>query len=85
MRRTIAALIAGLVLGITGTAVAAQNYYWSEKGTGYKCEGITGGVHCNAGNYQVGVTRDFVYVQNRYTKETFGCRKRARWSTCVSD
>jgi hypothetical protein len=84
MRRTIAALIAGLVLGITGTAVAAGGY-WAEGGSGYKCEGITSGVSCNSGLYQVGITRDYVYVQKRRTKETFGCGKYDRWVSCVSD
>jgi hypothetical protein len=85
MKRTIAALIAGLVLGISGTAVAATAVYWEKNGNGYRCQGISSGVTCNAGYYQIGVTRDYVYVQRRSTEQTFGCRKYGSWTTCVGD
>lgn len=85
MRRTIAALIAGIVLGTCTTAVAATSLYWAKSGSGYACEGIGNGVTCNAGLYQVGVTPDFVFIQKRTTKQTFGCRKYGRWAGCVRD
>lgn len=85
MKHTIAALIAGLVLGISGTAVAATAVYWEKSGNGYHCQGINSGVSCDSGGYQVGVTKDFVYVQRKGSKETFGCRKWSRYSACVGD
>lgn len=84
MRNLIAGLIAGIVLGATSIAGAAQ-LYWSERGTGYVCEGVNQGVTCNAGNYQVGVTPSYVFVQHRRTEATFGCRKRSSFSQCTSD
>lgn len=50
MKGIIIGLIMGLVLGVTGVAVAAGGY-WHNGGTGYSCEGYTGGVICKQTGY----------------------------------
>lgn len=84
MRRTVAALIAGLLLGITGTAAAGAKYYWSEGGSGYKCQGVTTGVVCKSGGFSIGITRTFLYVQKGSgdSAPTYACRKWSSWSGC---
>lgn len=85
MRRIAAALLVGLVLGITSTAAAGVSIYWQRGGNDYVCEGVATGVICKSGGYSVGITRSFVYVQKLSgRKSTFGCRKWSSWASCVS-
>lgn len=82
-KQTVAALVAGVILGTTGTGVAAQSY-WSERGTGYRCEGIDSGMACHSSGFQIGITPDFLYIKKGKgsTGPTFGCRKWSSWSSC---
>jgi hypothetical protein len=86
MKKLIAGVVAGLVLGVTGTGIAAtQGGYWSEGGTGYKCEGIAAGVTCKSGGYEFGATKSFVYIAKTGQKKLlFGCRKYDGWDSCVN-
>lgn len=87
MRKMIAGILAGLVLGTTGTAVAAQQYgYWHNSGNDYKCQGYSKGVYCNSGGYQVGVTTDYVFLKKGTgtprDATTVGCEKWKSWASC---
>lgn len=84
MKKTIAALIAGIMLGVSGTAVAASQIYWHQDGSGYSCEGVTSGVICAAGGYRVGVTPTYVFIQKKGTKQTYACRKWSSFNVCTS-
>ncbi len=42
----IALIVAALVLGSVGTAVAGSSYYWKERGISYTCQGSSVGVRC---------------------------------------
>lgn len=50
MKKLIAGLISGIVLGASGVGLAAGGY-WSGNGTGYKCEGYYGAAICNQSGY----------------------------------
>lgn len=50
LKGVIVGLIVGLMLGATGIAVAAGGY-WTNKGTGYSCEGYSGAVVCKQTGY----------------------------------
>jgi hypothetical protein len=84
MRKTLAALVAGIVLGTTGTGIAATQVYWHQDGRDYSCEGVANGVICKSGGYRVGVTRSFVFVQKNGTKQTYACTKWQSFGACVS-
>jgi hypothetical protein len=67
MKRIVMGVICGLVLGVTGTAVAGVSYsYWSKSFSTYKCEGDSGSVLCNERNsrqkYEVAMTHRSVMV-----------------------
>lgn len=88
MRNTIAALLAGIVLGSTGMGAAAGTVYWLRGGNTYRCEGVSAGVMCQENNhfpaYKIYFTPS--YASATYGKRAiFGC-KRGRapsQSTCV--
>ena len=84
MRRVIAALIAGLVLGATGVAGATVNSYWEGRGAKYHCEGETSGVKCvhNSG-YVIWFTPGFAAI-NKGRKPVAYCVLREPTSSCWS-
>jgi hypothetical protein len=49
MRKLIAGLVSGLLLGSVGVATASS--YWKEGGTGYTCSGIANGAICHQDGY----------------------------------
>lgn len=55
MKKTIAALVSGLILGSAG--VAAASGYWTESFAGYTCEGVSSGARCidKRGQYRVAI------------------------------
>jgi len=87
MKRTIAGLVAGLVLGTAATAgaVTVGSSYWNEDGADYSCQGVGAGMDCKAGMYEIGITRSFLYLQPRSHpgKKVFFCRKWGSWSQCI--
>lgn len=78
MKRTIAGLIAGLVLGVAGTAGAMTSAYWEGKGPTYTCSGVSSGASCHEryGQYGIYITRDFVAItRGKKDKAVYGCRR----------
>jgi hypothetical protein len=51
MKKIIAALIAGIVLGTAGVGIAATSGYWTGNGVGYRCEGTSSGAICDQTGY----------------------------------
>jgi hypothetical protein len=51
MKKLIAGLVAGIVLGSTSVGIAATTSYWDGHGAGYKCEGTATGAICQHTRY----------------------------------
>lgn len=78
MRKVIAGLVAGLVLGVTGTAGATLTNYWEGQGNTYTCEGVETGMHCKErsgyGLYNIWITPKYVDI-SRGKKIVYGCKR----------
>lgn len=77
MRRLLAGLIAGLMLGATGVAGAATAVgYWTQGGTSYSCSGVSSGVICKEkyGRYKISITPTFVGISYG-AKAYLGCER----------
>lgn len=77
MKRTIAALIAGIMLGTTGLAAGAvMSGYWKQSGNFYSCQGVANGVLCKERNglYGVSITPSYVAITRR-GKAIRGCER----------
>lgn len=85
MKKTLAALVAGLVLGGTGTAIAGTSLYWERSGNDYHCEGIATGFRCSSGGFKVGTTKDFLYISRGSARNgpVFACQKWKSWTACI--
>jgi len=91
MKKVIAGLVAGLVLGSVSTAGAATNWtYWVRGGASYTCTGIETGVICKekpwSGVYRVSITPSFVGIF-RGSHAVYGCDRgfKDEASACFSD
>ena len=87
MRRVIAGVIAGLVLGTTGTAIGAVALkpYWSESGNAYTCQGTNTGMLCKSAGFRFGVTKDYVFMSKGYKSAkgpVFACPQWGTWAEC---
>jgi hypothetical protein len=78
--KVLAALLAGLALGTTGTALAAQSY-WQQRGPDYVCRGVTAGVICRSGGSEVGITHDYLYVARG--TQMYACHKCQAFERCA--
>lgn len=86
MKRTIAGLIAGLVLGSAGTVVAASQA-WSKRSAGvYSCSGYSQAVHCKSDSYipryKVSIIQNLVIVSFGGS-EIFSCYTSRRPGACA--
>lgn len=77
MKRTIAAIIAGLLIGTTGTAIAATTSgFWQQSGNSYSCQGSPRSVSCKETgwktNYSIAFTPNYVIVSFG-SRVIFGC------------
>ena len=73
MKRAIACLIAGVVLGSTSVGVAATSGYWSHKQDGVWCKNSGGNIACipmSGDGFGVGISRDSVLVMNLDNSKT---------------
>lgn len=87
MRKVIASLVAGFILGTTATAGAVVSAYWEGDGNRYHCDGVTSGVICidRKGGYQIGMTKGYVYLA--YGKNNLAACERTKrpLQGCFSD
>jgi len=70
MKKLIAGLVAGLILGSASVAGATTSWtYWVRGGSSYTCTGIDSGVLCKerswSGLYGVSITKDYVGITRR--------------------
>jgi hypothetical protein len=77
MKKLVAGLMIGLVLGVSSTAaIAASTVYWKRGGGSYSCEGTYTGVICKETNYQpaysVAIVRGNIIAAYR-GRVIFGC------------
>lgn len=82
MKVFVIAFLLGVVMA-SGSAFAATSYYWTEKGTSYKCEGYEAGVHCRETNYyrsqQYGISIIPTLITVTYGgKVIYGCARKKR-------
>jgi hypothetical protein len=86
MRVWIALVVAGVVLGSVGTAVAGESYYWKERGTSYTCEGASATVRCYEvnfrSNYRFVITPRYLWLQLGQ-RTLFSCERRYDASSCL--
>lgn len=54
MKKIIASIIAGIVLGSTSVGIAASQNYWKNGGKTYTCTGSTVSVFCKETNWKTG-------------------------------
>jgi hypothetical protein len=86
MKKAIAGLIAGFVLGTASVGVAATQSLWERGGNGYKCWGVSSGAICNQTGS--GVTwstmidkKSVVIMAGERGSVAFGCyRGKSKWS-----
>jgi hypothetical protein len=77
MKRAIAGLIAGLVLGTAGVGAAASNGYWQHKTDGVCCKNSGGTIACvpmSGEGYGIGISRDAVMVMRASDSKTMFVR-----------
>jgi hypothetical protein len=89
MRKLIAGLVAGLVLGTAGTAIGAvTGGYWAQPNGLYSCSGISTYAVCKSGGFSVGVTDEFVFVQKGKPGghgPLFTCNRWSSWASCLGN
>jgi hypothetical protein len=78
MKSRLAAVLVGVVLGTTGTALAGTTYYWEERGNTYRCQGSERSVFCKETiwqrNYEVSIIPGWVSVAYG-GHAIFGCKR----------
>ena len=79
MKRTVASLIAGIVIGSTGVGIASTQDYWKQGGRTFSCSGDAVSVFCKETNwrtnYKVAIFPSLVTVSHG-SKVVFGCKRK---------